>query len=457
MSAIPTRPLDVREFVDAQRVSGFQWIVLALCFMVVALDGFDTAAMGFIAPALRADWHLDPAHLSPVLVAALCGLAVGAFVSGPIADRLGRKRVVMLSVGFFGLFSLASAASHSVASLTALRFLTGVGLGGAMPNAVTLMSEFCPARRRSVLVTTMFCGFTLGSALGGFIAARLVPDLGWQSVLVLGGVLPLIVVPFLALFLPESARYLLLRPGNEPRVARTLQRIAPLPQNWDGGFMLDADDGAGQGGNRPWKLIFSRPLRSGTLMLWGTFFMSLLIIYLLMNWLPTLIHGAGLSMAQAAWVTAMFQVGGTFGAVALGAAMDRLNGYRVLAVAYALGALCILGISQLHDDFTMLVLCVAGVGVCVSGSQVGANALAASFYPTAGRATGVSWALGAGRIGSILGSLFGGLLLEFGWGIEGIFALLMIPSVIAALLIFTMGRRFRDAEPITLDRPHTVG
>ena len=177
--------IDVQAFIDAQAVSAFQLRVLSLCFLIVAMDGFDTAAIGFIAPALAHDWQLSPAQLSPILGAALAGLALGAFAAGPLADRFGRKSVLLLSVLFFGGWSLASAYAGSVETLALLRFFTGLGLGGAMPNAITLTSEYCPRRHRALMVTAMFCGFTLGSALGGLLAARMVPALGWESVLLL--------------------------------------------------------------------------------------------------------------------------------------------------------------------------------------------------------------------------------------------------------------------------------
>ena len=182
--------VDVQDFIDSRPVSVFQWLILGLCFLVTAFDGLDTASVGFIAPALRDEWGLTPGQLNPVLGASLLGLMLGAFIAGPLADRFGRKSILLLSVLFFGVWSLAACASQDVFSLTAMRFLTGLGLGGAMPNAITLTSEYCPQRRRSLMVTTMFCGFTLGSALGGVVAAQMVPLFGWRSVLFIGGLLP---------------------------------------------------------------------------------------------------------------------------------------------------------------------------------------------------------------------------------------------------------------------------
>ena len=218
--------VDVQDFIDNQPVAVYQWLILLLCFLVTALDGLDTAAVGFIAPALRDEWGLSPSQLNPVMGAALLGLMLGAFAAGPLAERVGRKTVLLFSVLFFGFWSLASAWAGNVESLAVLRFLTGLGLGGAMPNAITLTSEYCPARRRSLMITSMFCGFTLGSALGGIVAAHMVPLYGWRSMLALGGALPLLLLPLLVWLLPESVRFLVLRGSTHARVERILRRIS---------------------------------------------------------------------------------------------------------------------------------------------------------------------------------------------------------------------------------------
>jgi len=437
------KSVDVQDFIDSRPVSRFQWMILGLCFLVTAIDGLDTAAVGFIAPALRDEWGLTPAQLNPVLGASLLGLMLGAFIAGPLADRFGRKTILLVSVLFFGGWSLAACASQDVLSLTIMRFLTGLGLGGAMPQAITLTSEYCPQRRRSLMVTTMFCGFTLGSALGGVIAAQMVPVYGWRSVLFLGGVLPLLCLPILYLFLPESVRFLVQRSAPAKKISAILQRISgqPLPSD----LRYDIHDGVGDSNNRqsPIRQILSGSHRAGTLLLWTSFFMSLLIIYMMTSWLPILIKDTGLSLSQAARVSAMFQVGGTLGAILLGAAMDRFNPFRVLVCAYVTGAFCLMLIGLFHDQFILLAIGVFGMGFCISGSQVGANALAASFYPTTMRSTGVSWAHGVGRIGSVLGTLGGGWMLGMGIGFNGIFTVLTLPALLASAAIFVMGLYYR--------------
>ncbi|AGW93361.1 MULTISPECIES: MFS transporter [Cupriavidus] len=430
-----SQPLNVTAFIDRQPLSAFQVTIVVLCFLIVAVDGFDTAAIGFIAPAIRAEWQLTPAQLAPLFGAGLGGLMVGAFLFGPLADRFGRKSVLVLSVLFFGAASLASAWSHDLWTLVLLRFLTGLGLGGAMPNAITLTSEFCPDKRRSFLVTTMFCGFTLGSAFGGLASAGLIEAFGWRSVLVVGGVLPLALVVLLVWLLPESVRYLVLKGKSRDRIVATLQRIAPKEDLRDATFSV----GEQRTASSPVRHLFRPELLRGTLLFWLTFFMSLLVIYLLSSWLPTLLRGTGQSMRTAALVTTMFQVGGTVGAIVLGWLMDRFNPHYVLASSYSLAAVCVAAVGSVATDPVAAGIAVFFAGFCISGSQVGGNALSASFYPTDCRATGVSWANGVGRIGSVVGSVGGATMLSMGLGMPALFALIGVPALVAALSMFSLG------------------
>ena len=437
---------NVQQFIDQHPFSPLQKRVLALCFLVVAIDGFDTASIGFIAPALRGEWGLSAAALAPLFGAGLFGLMAGALLLGPMADRFGRKPVLLLSVAFFGLTSLLSAFADDMTTLLVLRFLTGLGLGGAMPTTITLTSEYCPQPRRASLVTLMFCGFTIGSALGGLVAAQLLASVGWRGILIIGGVIPLLLVPALLFALPESLRWMVLRgrgastaaQGIMRKIANTAQALPPLTVS---DVKLPGS---------PVTQLFRPGLIGGTLLLWSTFFMSLLIIYLLSSWLPTILNGAGHSLSQASFISSAFQIGGTLGAILLGRWMDRYRPHRVLATAYLAAAACIVVVGMATQNVPLLVLAVFGVGFGVSGSQVGANALAAAFYPTTSRATGVSWASAIGRSGSVLGSMVGGALLAAELSTQTIFLMLAVPAVLAALALLAMGRLQR-AEPAALD------
>ena len=450
---MPTaRSIDVQDVINRHGVSGFQIRIVILCFLVVAIDGFDTAAIGYIAPALRAQWQVSQSQLAPLFGAGLFGLMIGAFLFGPLADRVGRKAMLVVTTLFFGLASLASAWSTSIEMLTVLRFITGLGLGGAMPNAITLTSEYCPEHRRSFLTMAMFCGFTVGSALGGFAAAHLIADYGWTSVLVLGGVLPLALVPLLMLGLPESARFLVLKQAPADKIAKLLARIAP-GEDLSGATFT----GIAKPKGSPIGQLFQPGLVTGTICLWLTFFMSLLIFYLLSSWLPTIISSAGLTLKEASLITVMLATGGTVGGLVLGALMDRVNPHAVLGLSYLCAAGFVALIGSATGSAALLAVAVFGAGFCVGGSQIGINALAASFYPTANRATGVSWANAVGRIGSVVGSMIGASLIGLGLGLPTTFALVAVPAVIAALSIVLKGRLGAPALPLAPAVPVAQG
>lgn len=429
------RSVDIQAVIDAQQVSPLQKLLLFLCFMVVAIDGFDTAIVGFIAPAIRTEWRIGVSQLGPLFAAGLFGLMLGAFAVGPLADRHGRKTMLVASMIGFGAASLASSDSAGLPSLIVLRFVTGLGLGGAMPMTITLASEFCPTARRSSLVTLMFCGFTLGSAMGGLIAARVLPTLGWRVLLLGGGVAPLLLAPALGMLLPESVRFLVTKGNAQERIAAVLGRIAPAA-DFRGATFVDTTASS----TSPVAQLFGGGLLKGTLLLWLAFFMSLLVVYLMTNWMPTLLQQAsGASIADAAFIGAMYQVGGTLGAILVGRLMDRYEPHLVLFASYLMGAAFIVLISLSTHTRELMMLAVFAAGACISGGQVGGNALSAAFYPTAYRATGVAWANGIGRSGSIVGSLLGGLLLGFGWPATTVYALVGIPAVVSAVALATLG------------------
>ncbi|EPM70187.1 4-hydroxybenzoate transporter, partial [Pseudomonas syringae pv. actinidiae ICMP 18886] len=397
-----TGTLDVQAFINAQPLSGYQWRIVALCFLIVFLDGLDTAAMGFIAPALSQEWGIDRASLGPVMSAALIGMVFGALGSGPLADRFGRKVVLVVAVFLFGIFSLASAYSSNIDQLLVLRLLTGLGLGAAMPNATTLLSEYTPERLKSLLVTSMFCGFNLGMACGGFVSAKLIPSMGWHSLLMLGGILPLVLAVVLMVWLPESARFLVVRNRGAEQIRKVLAPIAPKAVAGVTAFTVPEQKTVSS--RNVLKVIFSGTYSAGTLLLWLTYFMGLVIVYLLTSWLPTLMRDSGASMEQSAFIGALFQFGGVLSAVGVGWAMDRYNPHKVIGFAYALAGVFAYLVGQSLGNVAVLATLVLLAGMCINGAQSAMPSLAARFYPTQGRATGVSWMLGIGRFGAILGA-----------------------------------------------------
>ncbi|CAM2152037.1 4-hydroxybenzoate transporter PcaK [Pararobbsia alpina] len=432
----PGSPVNVQALINDSPFGPFQWLIFSMCFLIVILDGFDTAAIGFIAPSLVAQWGIARPQLVPVLTAALYGLACGALVSGPLSDRLGRRVILMTAVLIFGIAALGSAFAGDLGQLTVMRFITGLGLGAAMPNAVTLMGEYCPDRRRATLINLMFCGFPLGAAFGGFLAAWMIPAFGWRSVLILGGTVPLLLSIVLFAQLPESIRYLVAKAYPAERIRDALARVTPRALDASAFYITEPGASAAQAAQESGGigLVLSRQFVLGSLMLWITYFMGLVIFYASINWMPILLKDAGLQPSHATLISALFPLGGV-GAVLSGVLMDRFNGNKVIAVCYLLTAISVYLIGQAAGNVGMLVLVVFAAGVLMNTAQSSMPALAAEFYPTHGRGTGVAWMLGFGRFGGIGGSALVGALTARHVSFTGIFSIIAIAGVVAAIAL----------------------
>ncbi|OTU47147.1 MFS transporter [Acinetobacter nosocomialis] len=429
--------IDVQSFIDEIPLSSLQKLIMWLCFLIVAIDGFDTAAVGFIAPALKAEWGLQATDLAPLFGAGLFGLMAGALIFGPLSDKLGRKPILIGSVIMFGIASVFASFSADLQTLIIWRFLTGLGLGGALPNAITLTSEYAPTSRRSNLVTMMFCGFTVGSALGGIFSAQLLPHIGWHGILLIGGVLPLATVPFLYFLLPESIRFLVLKKKSTEKIEKIIHRIAPHLNS-----IPTLVPTVNEVEKSRLKDLFNKGFALGTFLIWFTFFMSLLIIYMISSWMPTLLTNEGFNLCNASWLTSIFQIGGTIGAIVLGLLMDKMDATKILSTAYVFGGLFLicLGFGIEQANTALLMFAMFGVGAGISGSQVGANAFASGFYPTHCRATGVSWANAVGRSGSIVGSIMGGWLMSLNLSSFEILSILAVPAFCAAVSLLLIKR-----------------
>ena len=340
--------IDLVEFIDRQPVGGFQLRLLLTFAAVLFLDGFDTQAIGYVAPALAREWGLSKGALGPVFSAGLFGLMIGALLFGPLADRVGRKKIIIFSTAAFGIGALATAFVHDVTTLLIVRFLTGLGLGGAMPNAVAMTSEFNPHRRRATMVMIMFCGFSVGAAVGGWLAADLIPRFGWRSVFVVGGVAPLLMVPILVWRLPESVRFLATIGHAPEQVARLLKQLSPNTAFAPTARFVAPET---QLPGIPVQHLFSEGRALPTLLLWVVFFMSLLDIYFLANWLPTVLSDLDATISEAAVIATMLQVGGVVGTIALGrrhpagGKMERCLG---LSCGCCCGTLCGIGSADIE-------------------------------------------------------------------------------------------------------------
>ena len=424
-----TQRLDVRELINTNPLSRYQKLVIFLGFCVIALDGFDIAIMGFIAPTLKQEWGVSNHELGFVISTALIGLALGALFSGPLADWLGRKKIIINSVFFFGFWTIATAFSQNIEQMIFFRFMTGLGLGAAMPNMSTLVSEYAPERQRSFIITVIFCGFTFGAAIGGFAASWLIPQFGWHSLMALGGILPLLFAPLLIWKLPESARFLVIKQAPVARIHAILQRCYPGQVSENVSFILPQQPI----NSSAMRIVLSRDYLFGSLMLWLVYFMGLFLVYILGSWLPTLVKEIGLTVSQAAIMTALYQAGGTVGSLFAGWLMDKINPHRALGIIFAVGGLFTMAIGYAGVNFPLLCSLAFVSGACLNGANTGMNALSARFYPTQARATGSSWMHGVGRIGAILSAFAGAEMLAMGLDFRSVFLILGIPAALTVL------------------------
>lgn len=446
-----TQRLDVRELINRNPLSRFQKQIIFLGFCVIALDGFDIAIMGFIAPTLKLEWGVSNHQLGLVISAALIGLALGAIFSGPLADWLGRKKIIINSVFFFGFWTIATAFSHNIEQMMFFRFMTGLGLGAAMPNIGTLVSEYAPERQRSFIITVIFCGFTFGAAAGGFTASWLIPQFGWHSLMALGGILPLLFAPLLIWRLPESVRFLVIKQAPAAHSRHPQSSLSRTNQR-----QRDVYPAGAAGGQNAMRIVLSRQYGFGSLMLWLVYFMGLFLVYILGSWLPTLVKEVGLTVSQAAVMTAIYQAGGTLGSLFAGWLMDRINPHRALGMIYAVGGLFTMAMGYAAGSFALLCMLAFISGACLNGANTGMNALSARYYPTQARATGSSWMHGVGRIGAILSAFAGAEMMALNLPFESVFLILGIPAALTVAGLAAKGIFAAGNPPAASPAPASV-
>jgi AAHS family 4-hydroxybenzoate transporter-like MFS transporter len=436
--------IDVAKVIDDRKVGALQVRTFVLCLLVLFADGFDVQGITYVAPAIGQAWGLTRSAFTVAFAAGLFGVMLGAILLAPLADRVGRRRLIIGSCLAFGVCTLATVLVGSLDALVPLRFVTGLGLGAAIPNAIALASEYAPKRWRATLVMFVASGISLGAIAAGIAVARLVGEYGWQVVFVIGGVLPLVLAAALFLWLPESLRFLALVPRGQAEAKRLLQIIKGDLDADPDLRVLSSDP---EGGKATVLDLFKEQRGRATVLLWIAFFMSLLNVYLAINWLPTSLNASGFSVAQAAAITTMYHVGGVLGTYTLGLLMDRIGVHVMLICGFLLAVLgfyTFATASGLGQASTTAVLMATGFGVV--GGQAGLNAIASMVYPVAMRSTGLGWALGVGRVGSIAGPTIGGLMLATGLDAKHVYLVCIVPALVGAAAVALLPRRAAAAD-----------
>jgi AAHS family 4-hydroxybenzoate transporter-like MFS transporter len=437
--------IDVTDIMDEQKTGLFHVRIVALCALMLFLDGIDNQGIAYVAPALTQAWHLSKGALAPVFTAGIIGVATGALLTGPLTDRFGRRPMMLGTVVWFSVLTLAVTQASDLGELLVLRFLACLGLGGLVPMAVVVSSENAPRRIRATMVTLATCGYSIGAASGGLLAAQLIPLYGWTSIFWVGGVAPLFLVVAMWVWLPESVRLLALRPGNGPRIAGILRRVNPALEFPPDVQFVNAHERP-KAEFRPLQL-FTESRTPITLILWVIFFLNLTVLNLLNSWLPTLVDTTGLPHDQALRVASSFQFGGMVGVISMGIMADRFGFFRVLPVAFLVGGVAVGLVGSVGTSIYLMVAMIAVAGFCNIGCQLTNAALAASLYPTDIRGTGVNWAHGVARYGSIIGPILGGFLLDQKWPLQDIFLIFGVPLLLASGCILVLGGVVRQRTP----------
>jgi MFS transporter, AAHS family, 4-hydroxybenzoate transporter len=437
--------VNLTELLENSRIGPLQIRVFVLCMACLIMDGFDVQAMGYVAPAVLAEFGAERSVMGPVFAAANFGVLLGSLVFSMVADKIGRRPVIVWSTVFFSLMTIATAYAQTLEQLLWLRFIAGIGMGCIVPNATALVGEFSPKASRVTFVMCITVGFTVGAAIGGFVAAWLIPAFGWRSVFIFGGAIPLVIALLMMWRLPESLQFLAVRRRRLDQLSRWLKELAPNVRV-DESTQYVANE-TSKGGVPFWHL-FREGRAVFTVLLWIVNFMNILMLYSLSNWLPTLVTGMGYNQQTSVLVGTLLQVGGTIGTFGLAWFIARRGFVPVLLTSFAVAVVAIAFIGQPGISLTVLSVVVFIAGWCVVGGQPGLNALSASFYPTYLRATGVGAGLGIGRVGAIVGPYIGGVLIGRQWGSEELFYAAAVPALVSTTVMLIMRGVYKETATL---------
>ncbi|MDB5716861.1 MAG: hypothetical protein JWM38_288 [Sphingomonas bacterium] len=437
--------IDVEAHLGGLRLGPRHFVILGLLLAAMVIDGYDIFMVAFILPALADGLNVAPAALTRVLVLQQLGLLIGTMAVGPLADRFGRRRCMLIAMLLFALFTLATSRVSTLGELEAMRILAALFFSAVIPAAVSLAAEFAPRRHRATFVTVVFCGYAGGNLLGASVQAWILP-MGWQAAFLLGGLLPLLLLPLLWLWLPESVQFRALRDPSDPEIGRTLARLDPTAAFAAGQHYVVARRSAGAAHvSSPAAEMFSKGRLAPTLLLWTAFLSACIFTYIAGSWGTTLLHVTrAIPMSEVARLMAASAVAGIIGTASSGWFIDRYGAARVLPL-YLFGAAAAIMLIAVIDLFSPWApLAFAAMGFFSNSGWGGLNAVSSGLYPPQMRATGIAWAVGAGKIGAMIGPVIGGVLIARQWDLTPIYLLAAVPELIAAGAIFLLLRPTAD-------------
>ncbi len=433
-----TATIDIGEIVDRQKISFFLVVILAIAWLQILIDAYDLFVPGFIAPELIKSWHVTPASLGPMFSATLLGIVIGAPTFGWIGDRYGRKRSIIIGSVLYGLLSFAAMAATTIGQLSWLRLFTGIALGGIIPNSLALATEFAPKRMRATMVLAVGTAAALGLLVPGVVAALYIATYGWQVLLLVGGIAPLVAALIAYFWLPESIKYLIVEGRRDAEIRRILRKMEPgleLPANLR--FTVTGIDL--KPGISPRKL-FGDGLAAITILVWFTFAIAMLTNYFIATWLPTLLQSAGATTQQAAASAGLYSIGGMLGGLTLMRLVDR-HGTRSYPYFFLVSMPCVAALGWTGLSPVLLGILAIGAGMTVSGMLMALNTTLGIIYPTPLRSKGIGWGLAIARFGAIFGPILGGTLVGMHFTNTQIF---MVPAglqLLGAVSCFFLTRR----------------
>ncbi len=408
-------PLDMTEIIEKNPLGGFQRLVMMFCALIIIFDGFDVLAIAFAAPNLSVALEIPKSELGYVFSSGLLGMMLGALILGPVGDNYGRRYAVIFSVLVFGLCTFLTGLVEDYNELLLLRFITGLGLGGAMPNVMALMTEYVSTRHRNIAIAVIFLGMPIGGITGGLVASEIIPVYGWPSLFYVGGIMPLLLLPLLFIYLPESPRFLVEHEkDNDVLLCKIAQKIDKTKKVLEGStFKHHAEEK-----HFPVKALFMDGRKKDTLLIWAAFFFNLMVAYFLYSWVPTLLVEAGYQLSEATKTVVILNVGGAIAPFVLAKLIRHWGTKTVLTICCALGGISMMAIGQFGSSINAVMTLSFFAGFFIVGGQVSLNALGSYMYPTHIRSTGIGWALGIGRMGSIVGPLLAGALVAAALGLS---------------------------------------
>ena len=427
--------INIPDLLANSKLGPLQKRVFLLCLMTLVIDGFDVQAMGFLVPAISAEWNVEPPQFGTVLPAANFGVLIGSLLFSPLADKVGRRPVLVWSTLWFAVMTLAAAFAQNVNQLFWLRLIGGIGMGCIIPNATALIGEFSPKGRKVTLMMCITVGFTGGAMLAGAVSLWLIPAFGWRSMFLFGGLIPLVIGLLMAWGLPESLQFLAVKKTRLDQLARWLRQLDPrIAIDSATRFISNEDSRSGV----PIVHLFYEGRGPTTVLLWIVNFTNILILSSLSNWLPTIVTGMGYTLQTANLIATIMQGGGLIGTFGLAWLIAKKGFLPTLGLTFALATVSIALIGQPGLTLTVLGVIVFVAGWCVVGGQPAINALSATFYPTYLRSTGVGAGLGVGRTGAIIGPYLGGVLLAQQWTPQQLFWVAAVPALASTAVILAL-------------------